>query len=64
MVDWATGAFDKDVEYTCGAGNEALELEDRDIDTKGSMYSSGTSGGTGDLVFVLLMITSSSVGLS
>ena len=64
MVDWATGAFDKDVEYTCGAGNGAMELEDRDIETNGSMYSSELSGGAGDLVFVLLIIVSLSVGLS
>ena len=43
IVDWDTGAFDKDVEYTCGAGNGALELEDNDIDTKGSIQSSESS---------------------
>ena len=64
IVDWDTGAFDKDVEYTCGAGNEAMELEDKDMETKGSMYSSELSRGAGDLVFDRRMTTSLSFGLS
>ena len=57
IVDWDTDAFDKDVEYTCGAGNGAVELEERYIETKGSMHSSELSGGAGDLLFVLRIIT-------